>query len=210
MPTAQLLHAIAESVINPLLRLDPDSSHRLDSLQGKRLVVWLDEVPWPIEMAFEQQITIMRSEHSWDAFSQQSHENDCGVKSALATLPEVRDSNKITQLIREQKLDICGDMHIAQNVSRLFQQLSIDWEEVLSEYTGDILAHQLVKGVKQLDKNARRHLSEVANTLGSALIDEKKLAAHRLQVLHFSDQVTDLRNDVERLEARIARLEQNT
>jgi ubiquinone biosynthesis protein UbiJ len=210
MPTAQLLHAIAESIINPLLQLDPESQHRMNALNGKRFVVWLDEVPWPIEMAFEQQITFLRSEHHWEQFSQNAGRNECGVKSALATLPELRDSNKISQLIREQKLDICGDMHIAQQVSSLFQKLSIDWEEVLSGYTGDIVAHQVVNGVKQFDQAARRHLTQLADTLGTALIDEKKLAAHRLQVMNFSDQVTDLRNDVERLEMRIARLEQQS
>ncbi|MCP3865371.1 MAG: hypothetical protein GY923_06105, partial [Aestuariibacter sp.] len=41
----------------------------------------------------------------------------------------------------------------------------------------------------------------------SALTDEKQLAAHKLAVLHFSDEVSRLRDDAERLESRLSRLE---
>ena len=45
--------------------------------------------------------------------------------------------------------------------------------------------------------------------LGSALTDEKQLAAHKLAVMHFSDQVSSLRDDAERFEARLERLERS-
>lgn len=209
MPTAQVLHAIAETVVNPLLKLDPNSEARLAELRGARLTVWLAELQWPVQLVFEHDISIHEAQTDWNAACEQLQANECLIKTSLSTLPELRDNRKITQLIRDEKLDLSGDMHIAQQVSQLFQSLSIDWEEVLSQHIGDVAAHEFVKGVKTVDKHLKQKLSRLGDTLGSALIDEKKLAAHKLQVMHFSDQVTDIRNDVERLDARIVRLEQN-
>ncbi|MDM7861356.1 SCP2 sterol-binding domain-containing protein [Alteromonas sp. ASW11-36] len=207
MPTAQVLQALAETVINPLLKLDPQSHQRLHQLRGKRLIVWLDEVQWPIELAFEGDISIHEAQVSWAEALERNAPNECLIKTSISTMPELRDTRKITQLIREEKLDLSGDMHIAQHVSALFQELDIDWEEVLSEHLGDIAAHQLVKTAKSFDQFARQQLQQFAETLGTALIDEKRLAAHRLQVMHFGDQVSQLRDDVDRLAARITQLE---
>lgn len=207
MPTAQVLHALAETVVNPLLKLDPNSHERLEPLRGKRLIVWLDEVQWPIELVFEGDISIHEAQVSWTEAVELNASNECLIKTALSTMPELRDTRKITQLIREEKLDLSGDMHIAQHASALFQELDIDWEEVLSEHLGDLAAHQLVKSAKSFDQFARKQLRQFAQTLGTALIDEKQLAAHRLEVINFGDQVTELRDDVERLAARITQLE---
>lgn len=207
MPTPQVLHAIAENIINPLILLDENTQARLDKLKGQRLIVYLDELSWPVELAFEQRITIHQFDLDWQHASQRNADNECRLKLSLGTLSELQDSRQITRLIREHKLDLEGDMHIAQRVSALFQQLNIDWEEVLSQKVGDVAAYQIVKSSRQAKTQAQKQLEMMSDTLAALLIDEKKIAAHKLQVMHFSDQVTDVRDAVERLEARIQKLE---
>jgi ubiquinone biosynthesis protein UbiJ len=43
---------------------------------------------------------------------------------------------------------------------------------------------------------------------GNALVEEKKLAAHKLAVMHLSDEVSALRDSTERLDARLRDLEE--
>ncbi|WP_100658679.1 ubiquinone biosynthesis accessory factor UbiJ [Alteromonas flava] len=207
MPTAQVLHAIAEAVVNPLLKLDPESQARIDKLRGKRLIIWLDELAWPVEMVFEQTLSIHQSELSWEQAQAALSDEQCLLKTALSVLPELKDTRKITQLIRANKLDLCGDMQIAQHVSQLFLQLSIDWEEVLSQHIGDVPAYQIMRGLERANHQAKQHASQLGEIISTALIDEKRLAVHRLQVLHHGDQVSDIRDAVARLESRIQRLE---
>ena len=207
MPTPQVLHAIAETIINPLLLLDEKSAARLNRLRGKRLIIFLQELSWPVELAFEQQLTIHQFDLNWQQASERNADNECRLKLSLSTLNELKDSRQITRLIREHKLDLEGDMHIAQHVSALFQELNIDWEEVLSQKVGDIAAYQIVKTSKQARASLHKQLDMMADTAAAMLIDEKKIAAHKLQVMHFGDQVIDTRDATERLEARIQRLE---
>ena len=207
MPTPQILHAIAENIINPLILLDHNSLKRLDKLKGQRLIVYLDELSWPLELAFEGSITIHQSSLNWQQASQQNADDECRLKLSLSTLSELKDSRQITRLIREHKLDLEGDMHIAQRVSALFQELNIDWEDVLAQKIGDIAAHQFVKTAKQTKVTVNKQFNMFSETLAAALIDEKKLAAHKLQVMHYGDQVTEIRDAVERLNARVQQLE---
>lgn len=207
MPTPQVLHAIAENIINPLILLDDHSTGRLKKLKGQRLVIYLDELSWPVELAFENAITIHQFDLDWQQANQRDADNECRLKLSLSTLSELQDSRQITRLIREHKLDLEGDMHIAQRVSTLFQELNIDWEEVLAQKVGDVAAYQIVKSSKKAKFQIKKQLEMAGDTLAALLIDEKKLAAHKLQVIHFGDQVTDLRDATERLEARILGLE---
>lgn len=207
MPTPQILHAIAETVVNPLVKLDVNSAERLSKLRGKRLIVFLDELSWPVELAFEGEISIHEFSMDWQQASEHDAENECRLKLSLGTLNELKDSRQITRLIREHKLDLEGDIHVAQKVSALFQELDIDWEEVLSDKIGDVAAHQLLKSIKRAKSHMQKQAFMFNDTLAAFLIDEKQLAAHRLQVIDFSDQVTDVRDAAERLSARIQQLE---
>jgi ubiquinone biosynthesis protein UbiJ len=207
MPTAQVLHAIAETLINPLIQLDPETSSRLETLNGQRLVIFLEEIPWVIELAFTPELSVHQFELSWQEACERNAEFECRIKSSFSTLLELTDSRQITRLIRENKLDLDGDIHIAQRVSAVFQELDIDWEEVLSHRIGDVAAYQLIQTLASIKKKANRQTEMLADTIGSALIDEKKIAVHRLQVIHFSDQINDLKDTTERLSARLDRLE---
>jgi len=210
MPTPQILHAIAENIVNPLILLDDNSTQRLSKLKGQRLIVYVDELSWPIELAFEGSITLHQFGLNWLQASELDADNECRIKLSLSTLSELKDSRQITRLIREHKLDLEGDMHIAQRVSSLFQELNIDLEEVLSQKIGDVAAYQLVKTAKQAKVDVKKQLHMFSDTVAAALIDEKKLAAHKLQVMHYGDQVTEVRDAVERLNARVQRLENMT
>ncbi|MBT0587733.1 ubiquinone biosynthesis accessory factor UbiJ [Alteromonas oceanisediminis] len=207
MPTAQLVLGAVEPVINRALALDPQTRERMAKLHGKRLIIWLEESPWPIELAFEHTVSLHQYMSTWEHANACDNGQECRLKLALSILPTLQDSRQITRLIREGKLDLEGDIHIAQHASALFQQLSIDWEEVLSTYVGDVAAHHVVRSVKTAKQVLKNQHENALQTLGTALIDEKKLAAHKLQVMHFSDQVSDTRNAVERLAARVAQLD---
>lgn len=51
-------------------------------------------------------------------------------------------------------------------------------------------------------------LANMSDVFGNALVEEKKLAAHKLAVMHFSDEVSALRDSTERLDARLRDLEE--
>ncbi|NVK55577.1 MAG: SCP2 sterol-binding domain-containing protein [Alteromonadaceae bacterium] len=205
MPTGPLLSAAAENALNRLLALDPDSRQALNALQGKRLIIELTDISQCFALVFSSQIDVlMLGEPVMDI-----SKHECSIKTRLAVLPSLRDTSQLTRLIKAGELEVQGELAIAQDFSAILQNLNIDWEERLAVKTNDVVAHELFAVMGKLGDHFKQLSGKAQGILGSALTDEKQLAAHRLAVIHFSDQVSALRDDTERLEARLTRLERS-
>ncbi|MBC3766577.1 ubiquinone biosynthesis accessory factor UbiJ [Neptunicella marina] len=199
MPAAQLAGAFIESAINKLLSLDPASQKRLIALNGKQLVVAVKELPWPLTFIFNDKISLLMTA---------AEQPDCRIALSLSTLNKLKDTSQLTRLIQERELELIGDIHVAQSFSVLLNELDIDWEEQLSVYTGDVVAHQTIYGAKQLVARFKEHGQQLQQGLSDALIQEKQLIAHPMAIEQFSQAVNQLRSDTERLDARLKRLSQ--
>lgn len=103
-------------------------------------------------------------------------------------------------------VQIEGDTAIGQQFQDIFVGGEWDWEEQLSKFTGDIIAHQAGK----FARHAQRFLKDSSNTLADNsseyLQEEAQLLPTRVEISYFLDDVDQLRSDVDRLNARIERL----
>ncbi|QJR81492.1 hypothetical protein CA267_012220 [Alteromonas pelagimontana] len=208
MPASALITAAIEFSINQLLSFDPDSKPRLAALNGKQLTVFVDVLPWALTLAFSRKVDVLVETRSYESCVANLSPAQCCIQTRLEALNELTQPAKLTGLIQQGKLSVEGDLSIAQHVSALFQQLDIDWEEQLAAYTGDVFANQAFATINHFKSSVTQWLSRAQDTVGNAIVEEKNLAAHRLAVVHFSDEVDALRDDVERAEARIRRLEE--
>jgi len=209
MPTSALLSAAVEKVANKVLQLDPDSERRIAALKGARLFAFVDPLPFGVTLVFSDRVDVLNVYESFDDTIQQLQSNDCCIKTSLQTLPELKHSNQLTRLIQQNKLQVEGELSVAQQVSSLFQQLDIDIEEILASKTNDVVAHQTVQWLSHIHSKAQSALIGAKKVASNTLVEEKQIAAHKLAVLHFSDEVNVLRDEVAHLNARLLKLEQN-
>jgi len=211
MPFAQLLSAGLELGINQLLKLDPQSQLKLKKLAGKQLKVTIVELPWPLRFSFSHQVDVLAEQNIDNTqpndHAQKNHAADCEIELALETLPELQDSSKISQLIQQNKLLLDGDIHVAQGFSALIKELDIDWEEQLSHYTGDVLAHQTFASMKSVFLSAQQNMQQFSAGLSERLMQEQGLTIPATQVEEFCQQVNGLRSATQRLDARLKLLE---
>ena len=207
MPFAQLLTSGIELGINQLLTLDPASQPRLKKLHGKQLKVTVRELPWPLIFSFSERIDVMAEQVLDNSHVDQQDPVDCHIELALETLPELKDSSKISQLIQQNKLVLHGDINVAQGFSGLIKELEIDWEEQLSQYTGDVFAHQAFANMKSVFVSAQQNMQKFSDSLSETLMAEPALGISAIQVTAFCDEVSELRSAAQRLEARLAILE---
>jgi ubiquinone biosynthesis protein UbiJ len=83
-----------------------------------------------------------------------------------------------------------------------------DFEEDLSRLTGDIVAYRIGEGVRALQRWRGRAGASIAANITEYLTEERGVLPTRLQAEGFLQAVDEVRDAVERLEKRLALLEQ--
>ena len=102
-------------------------------------------------------------------------------------------------------MQINGDAETAQIFSRLLKQADLDWEELLSRYTGDVAAHQIGNVFRSLRSWGKDAGERLGRDLAEYLQYESRDLPPRREVEAFLAGVDRLRDDAERLEARFKR-----
>ena len=106
-----------------------------------------------------------------------------------------------------REIEMQGDMELAQEVSYLARNLTWDAEEDLSRVVGDVAAHRLVSGARSVAKWGREAALRAGQGASEYWTEESPLIASRVKVEDFVHGVEKLRDDLERLEKRIEKLE---
>ena len=73
------------------------------------------------------------------------------------------------ELIESDEIDINGSVKTAQQLADLIALASIDVEELVSHYTGDIIAHQLGKSIKLVKGKTNNDKVNIIETLKNDL-----------------------------------------
>jgi ubiquinone biosynthesis protein UbiJ len=105
-------------------------------------------------------------------------------------------------------VQIEGDTTLAQQFAKALGGLDVDWEEQAARVLGDPIAHQVGQAMKGLSDWGRQTSRTLTADLKEYLEEEGRLVPTRYELDAFLAEVDTLRDDVERLEARLARLNQ--
>ncbi|NLG76336.1 MAG: hypothetical protein GX535_08870 [Xanthomonadaceae bacterium] len=109
--------------------------------------------------------------------------------------------------VRGGSVHIEGDAEVAQTFSELIKHARPDLEEELSRVIGDVAAHQVGTAARSMLGFAQRAAETLAQNVSEFLQEEGRDVPSRAETDEFISDVDKLRDDVERLEARIAELE---
>lgn len=197
MPFEPMMTAVIETSLNTLIQDDPDLVRRLARLKGQVIQVHLKEFDKRLTFVFSQQV---------DVLAHYEGTPDCTLSLNVSVLPELKDQSNITKLIKQDKLDLDGDIQLAQSFSQLITQCKPDIEEWISRVTGDVVAHTLVQGVTQIGQFARTQLRHQQDYLAQVVTEEWRLAPPPLEVAHFCDQVDEIKSQAARVEAKLNQL----
>jgi len=109
--------------------------------------------------------------------------------------------------LRAGVVHIEGDAEVAWAFSDLFKHARPDLEEELSRLVGDVAAHQIGNAARSVFDFGRRASNTFAQNLTEYLQEESRDVPSRTEADEFIVGVDRLRDDVERLEARVRLLE---
>lgn len=99
-----------------------------------------------------------------------------------------------------------GSAEFAEALGFVIRNLRWDAEEDLSKVVGDIAAHRIVTGTRELAHWQQQAAQNFAENLAEYFTEEQPLIARQTDVAEFSAEIDRLRNDVARLEKKLQRL----
>ncbi|MFT5500849.1 MAG: ubiquinone biosynthesis protein UbiJ [Woeseiaceae bacterium] len=127
----------------------------------------------------------------------------CGSLLSLARLA----GGDNEALFRDGSVDLSGDALLAQQFRKLLNYGRPDLEEELAAVVGDVVAHNVGNLVRGAAAWGRQASSTVAQNISEYFQEESRSVPSRYELDSFRAEVSVLRDDVARFEARLNNME---
>ncbi|GAB3100358.1 ubiquinone biosynthesis accessory factor UbiJ [Lysobacter terrae] len=188
-----------EAALNRALALDPDTRDGLRALDGRSVALHVAAPPLAL------QITVAGDRLQVGPVAH-GQEPDLSVRSTLggliSQLPFFRNDNAPPV----GKLRIEGDADLARRLQRLAERFDPDWQQPFAAVFGEVLGVQIAQAMRAALRHARDAGSAFAANAAEYVTEESRDVVGRDELNAFFDNVDVLRDDVERIAVRVARL----
>lgn len=198
----QALAASLEAIINQVLSLDSANSS-LEKLAHKTLSLVLTELGFPLSFTVTSGIGANKQALLVSSLTECA---DCTINTSIKTLQELQAKKQLTELIKQDKLDVTGDIKVAQKFATMAQNLDIDWQSELANHIGDIATHKLMQLGKKISAKLNFATTKIQADASEYIVHEQRLVITKNQIAHFNQGVSDVSKQATALAARIARL----
>jgi ubiquinone biosynthesis protein UbiJ len=184
-----------QALLNRHLQESSVAREQLGELDGESLQLKLQGVPFAVTLLAVQDELLLGTDVP--------AEPSATISGTLLAAAKFARGNETTA---SAGLNITGDAEIAAAFIDILKAARPDLEEELSRFTGDVAAHQignLVRGAKDF---ATRTAQTLRANSSEYLTEEAGQLPPRNEVDAFYDDLAVLRDDVERLGARLDQL----
>lgn len=196
VPAALL--ATIEGLLNHYLGLDPDGARGFAPIHGRIIGIEIEGIG--------VRLTLIPGPDRLQVFGYYEATPDCLIRGAPFAFLRMLTAERKESQMGPGGVAIEGDTTIGHELAKAFAGLDVDWEEQLARLVGDPIAHPLGEGVRGLLHWGRRSADTLTTDLKEYLEEEARLLPTRYELDAFLAEVDRLRDDVERLEARVDRL----
>ncbi|SEL78730.1 ubiquinone biosynthesis protein UbiJ [Colwellia chukchiensis] len=189
---AQALSAALETLINQLLRYNMQGTRALRPLSGKTLTVQLTELNMPLSFTIShEKVHVTSSDEHYH----------CCIRTSVSTLLAFNKNQQLTDLIKNDQLDIQGDLKVAQRFAEIAQTLDIDWQSEIAKRIGDMPTYQLGRVGRSLREKINFARTQIQADASEWLVHEQRLLVTAGELAYFS-------RDVEQVTAKLHALQQ--
>lgn len=190
--------AALEQAINRFIALDPEGVQRLRPMQGRVICIELQ--------GFGTCVYLIPGPSGIQVFGAYDAEPDCTMRGSPVALARMGMTNHKEDSLFSGQVQVDGDTGLAQELGDFIGGLDIDWEEQLSRLSGDPIAHQVGSRLRAANRWGRRSFDTLTEDLKDYLQEEARILPTRYEMDSFLGAVDTLRDDTERLLARVERL----
>ena len=200
VPAGRALEAALERAI----ALDPDTRAALAALDGRSVDLALESPPLALRLTVAgDRLRVGPADARAEA--------DLGVRATLGAvlaqlprlLPGARRGDDAPPVGR---MRISGDADLARRLQRLAERFDPDWQQPFAAVFGDVVGVQVANAVRAALRHARDAGGAFASNAAEYLTEESRDVVGRDELNAFFDDVDAVRDDVERIAARVTRL----
>ena len=196
-PLLARLEQALSAAVSRLLRSNGDTAARLAALEGQVIEVALrDGARSAYALPGTHGVHLRRR-----------HDGAVAVKVSgrIADFLAYARASRRGDSLGAGRIEIAGDLAVAQQVQALLAELSIDWEELLSHTIGDVPAHQVGRAARAALAFGQRLLTKLERDTADYLQHESRLVVQRSDLEQLGRAVFTLADDLDRFEARFKR-----
>ncbi len=192
---------------------DVEIARQLDEYEGSVLLVKLTDLKQDFFVTPKQSTIIVStvSKNKDESGNEEFvvHENTTAtIQTNVITLLRLGLGADYQDMLNADALKIEGDAQFVNQLRNIFMQVDIDWEEVSSKYIGDTVAYQLGSFARRFKSYKKRSVENFRLDVSEYIQEESRLAPTKTEIEHFLNDVDSLDADIERLEARMRRLDE--
>jgi len=184
-----------EKMVNKVLSLDEETVALLATLTGN--VIEIDVLDTEFRMF------ILPSGKGITLETDYEGKADVAIKGTPSALLGMISAEKIGA----GDVEINGNVGLAKKFQSILRDVEIDWEEYLSQFVGDIAAHKIGNFLRRVSRFAKESGKTIGMDISEYLRYEKEALLDKSEVDEFNQAVDNIRDDVERLQKRLERLE---
>jgi ubiquinone biosynthesis protein UbiJ len=189
---------LIETAINRYLALDPEMLTKLAAFSGKVIKIELSGI--------EKQFYIFPSDRGVDVRTEYDEDADTVLRGTPIALFKMGVTSNAATMLLKGEVEITGDTRLGHQFKQAFSEMDIDWSEPLAELVGDGLAYQLQQVSKNFVSWGKQSLQSVSLSVSEYLQEESRDVVTETELEIFNQNVDKIRNDVDRLEAKIKKL----
>ncbi|WP_305805040.1 SCP2 sterol-binding domain-containing protein [Stenotrophomonas sp. YIM B06876] len=193
-----------EAALNRALALDPDTRTALRPLDGQSITLTLESPSLAMRIGVAgERLTVGPVDPA--------QQPDLAVRSTLggvlAQLPFLANARR-GGTAPAGRMKVSGDAELARRLQQLATGFDPDWQQPFVSVFGDVLGVQVANSLRSALLQARRSAVDLAQTAAEYVTEESRDVVPRAELEAFHDDVDVMRDDVERLAVRVARLRQ--
>lgn len=189
-----------EALINRTLKLDPETQERLTGLSGKVLSLEFINTGLVLYIIPGMEGVRLDTDYSGEVY--------VSIRGSPVNLVAYLMSSSGKGEGFTGRLEIIGDVGLAQEFQLIIREVDLDWEEFLSHWLGDTLAHKMGNMVRSTINFARDTKRTLELDVSEYLRYEKEILPEQNEVDEYIAAIDELRNDTERLKLRVSKLAQ--
>lgn len=186
---------ILETVINHYLALDPEMLGKLAQFEGKVIKLEMTGI--------NKTLYMLPNESGIQVLTEYEGSADTVLRGTPISLFKMGLVSNAANLLLKGEVEITGDTRLGHQFKNIFSQMDIDWSEPLAEMVGDSLAYQIQQSGNKLGHWGKATLNSVSASFSEYLQEESRDVVTDTELDIFNDAVDQLRDDVDRLQARI-------